>query len=389
VTATDERRSAPSATDGEHDQDDPETDLPAEPRRHRLLGWLGLGGAVVTAAGAGIWLWSTGSSSGTASASATPGATATVERGTLAATESWEGTLDYGTPFTVTSNGEGIVTWLVDEAEVLERGDLLYRVNERPVTLLYGDVPMYRDLRPGDTGTDVAQLKANLAELGYDGFDDDDEFSPSVADAVRAWQEDVGVEPTGTVGRGDVVFAAEGGQVDGLRSGVGEMVTPGRAVMDITGAEQVVSFEVELDDRDRVEVGTEVTVELPDSDELTGTVAVTTVAEVAAAESDDPMGGGETESIAQVEVTVDDDVPADLSDEPVDVVVVTDERDDVLSVPVNALVALAEGGYGLEVVADDGDTSTVPVETGLFAQGKVEIDSDGVAEGTVVGTAGR
>jgi hypothetical protein len=58
-------------------------------------------------------------------------------------------------------------------------------------------------------------------------------------------------------------------------------------------------------------------------------------------------------------------------------------------VPVTALLALAEGGYGLEVVAEDGTTSTVPVDTGLFAEGKVEVSSPEIEEGTVVGVAGR
>jgi hypothetical protein len=58
-------------------------------------------------------------------------------------------------------------------------------------------------------------------------------------------------------------------------------------------------------------------------------------------------------------------------------------------VPVSALLALSEGGYGLEVVDDDGTTSIVSVTTGLFADGKVQVEGDGITEGTVVGVAGR
>jgi hypothetical protein len=58
-------------------------------------------------------------------------------------------------------------------------------------------------------------------------------------------------------------------------------------------------------------------------------------------------------------------------------------------VPVSALLALAEGGYGLEVVRDDGTTKIVRVDTGLFADGKVEVRGAGIGEGTVVGVAGR
>jgi hypothetical protein len=60
-----------------------------------------------------------------------------------------------------------------------------------------------------------------------------------------------------------------------------------------------------------------------------------------------------------------------------------------LLVPVNALLAPAEGGYGLEVVRGDGTTTIVRVDTGLFAAGKVEVRGAGIAKGTVVGVAGR
>jgi hypothetical protein len=56
----------------------------------------------------------------------------------------------------------------------------------------------------------------------------------------------------------------------------------------------------------------------------------------------------------------------------------------VLSVPVAALVALAEGGYGVQVVTGS-TTRYVGVQTGLFADGNVEISGDGIAEGVTVG----
>jgi membrane fusion protein, multidrug efflux system len=62
------------------------------------------------------------------------------------------------------------------------------------------------------------------------------------------------------------------------------------------------------------------------------------------------------------------------------------ERKDVLTVPVGALLALAEGGYGLEVV-EGSTTRIVAVETGLFADGKVEVSGSGIADGTTVGVA--
>ena len=55
----------------------------------------------------------------------------------------------------------------------------------------------------------------------------------------------------------------------------------------------------------------------------------------------------------------------------------------MLAVPVEALLALAEGGYAVELAHDDGTTSLVAVELGAFADGWVEVTGD-VAEGDEV-----
>jgi peptidoglycan hydrolase-like protein with peptidoglycan-binding domain len=382
VTAVEDARTAPPVTDIE-----PEADLPRRVRR-RLV-WAALG-AVLIAVGAGAWLWASNPSSEAAPAAAGPVATTTVERGTIAASESWDGTLEYGTPVTVKSSAGGTITRLVSQGETVERGDELYRVNERPVTLLYGAVPMYRDLAPGEAGVDVKQLETNLAKLGYDGFPVDNAYTASTAEAIRAWQADSGAQPSGTVGRGDVAFVPAGGRVDALRVSVGNVLRPGAPVLDITGTDQVASLAVDIDDRDRFDIDTKVTVVLAGGEEIRGTVSTIAVVEAASDQSGEGLGGGtaDSESILHVEIALDK-APDELVGTPVEVVVAIDERDDVLLVPVNALLALAVGGYGLEVVRGDGTTTIVRVDTGLFADGKVEVRGAGIAEGTVVGVAGR
>jgi peptidoglycan hydrolase-like protein with peptidoglycan-binding domain len=358
-------------------------------RRRRRLVWLTLGVLLIAGAGAGAWAWWAGNGTWpwTSSAStepvAGPAATAVVELGSISATDSWDGTIDRGQPVTVTGSAEGIITRLVGQGETVERGDELYRVNEQPVTLLYGTVPMFRDLGVGDGGVDVRQLEANLAKLGYTGFTVDDLYTSATAASVRAWQDDIGAEQTGTVARGDVVFVPDGGRVDVLWVDVGEAARPGVAVLDITGSEQVVSLEVDVNDRDRFDVDTEVTVVLPGGDEVAGTISKLAVVDVPSDEE------GATESIAQVEIALDEQVGDDLVGATAEVIVAVEERTDVLIVPVNALLALTGGGYGLEVVGDGGTTSLVAVTTGLFADGKVQVSGDGIAEGDVVGVAGR
>lgn len=367
-------------------------DVEPPPRRRRGLLWLTLGVVVVGGAGAGYWFLARDSGSVVTTETSGPVATAQVTRETISDTETWNGTLGHGSPFTVAASGEGKITWLADQESKVERGTELYRLDEQPVIAMIGTIPMYRDLISGDTGADVEQLEANLAKLGYDGFDVDDEFTWYTSVAVREWQADTGAEETGMVKESDVVFMPAGGRVDGIPAEAGDTVTPGSDVLEITGSEQVVSIEVDVADRDLVDVDTDVTVTLPGGDEVTGTV---TAAAVVEDESDGGGGGGGEEpagsddTITEVEVTLDEEVDESLLGPPVDVVVDVDEREDVLVVPINALLALTEGGYGLEVVAADGTASIVPVETGLFADGKVEVSGERIDEGTVVGMAGR
>jgi peptidoglycan hydrolase-like protein with peptidoglycan-binding domain len=383
---------------------EPEAEESGRHRRRGLI-WLALGGAIAAAGGA--WLWVSSASTAPAPAKAGPVATAEVTRTTLTATEMWDGTLGRGTPFTVAAQGagssseseregstvepgQGTITRLPDQGETVARGDELYWVDERPVTLLLGAIPMYRDLAPGASGPDVKQLEANLAKLGYGGFTADNQYTSSTATAVRNWQDDIGAEVTGVVSRASVVFVPERGLVDSLHVGVGAAVSPGTPILDITGTEQVVSLDVEVEDRDLVEVDTEVTVVLPDGGEVAGTVTSLSVVE-----ADPPPGAAEdaapadTDPVAEVEVTLARAAPKEFIGAPVDVIVGVDKRANVLAVPVNALLALAEGGYGLEVVGDDGTSQIVAVDTGLFANGRVEVSGAGIAEGAIVGVAGR
>jgi hypothetical protein len=355
---------------------------PDRPRRRRpRWWWIGLGAVLVAAAAAGGWTWTSNSAPAPASSGPGPVATAVVERGTITATQQWDGTLAAGTPFTVTAGAGGVITRLAEPGAAVERGDVLYRRNEQPVVLLLGPVPMYRDLAPGDTGADAEQLAANLESLGYRGFTDQ---------AVRNWQADLGVPRTGRVSMADVVFLPEGGRVDSLHAGVGMRIAPGAPVLTITGTDQVVNVQAELADRDRLRADTEVTVVLPDGAEAAGTVATIAAADVPAGAGEGAAGGGtEPESLLEVEIALAEPAPEELIGTTVEVVVATDRRESVLLVPVTALLALAEGGYGLEVVDEDGTSSIVTVTTGLFAAGKVEVGGPDIAAGTVVGMAGR
>lgn len=372
----------------EHDTDlDVET---PKDRRYLRTGWPIILVVVMAAAGVGAWrLAGTGEPIEPTAETTAPVATAEVTRQTLSDTRTFAGTLGHGDGRTVSAAQPGVITGLASAGAEIDRGTELFRIDEQPVTGLFGIVPMYRDLHDGKEGPDVEQLETNLAELGYDGFTVDDTFTSATTAAVERWQEDLGRGVTGVVGQGDVVFLPGPSRVDALHTEVGAAAAPGAGVLELTGSNHIVSLQIEIRDRELLAVGTDVTVQLPNGSEVTGEV---TAANVTLAESPQDGGGDTAESqdtLTVVEVTLDDTVDQAFLGAPADVIIDVDERVDVLTVPVNALLALIGGGHGVEVVADDGTIELVPVETGLFAEGVVEITGSRITEGTVVGVAGR
>ncbi|WP_233358972.1 efflux RND transporter periplasmic adaptor subunit [Thermomonospora amylolytica] len=336
----------------------------------------GIAAAAVVAAGGG-------DSPGGAAAGALPPATAKVTRQTLADTRDADGQLGYGPAHTVGSRARGTLTWLPDSGDRVTRGRPLFEVDGDPVTLMYGSMPAYRTLQSGMEGRDVRQLETNLRRLGYDGFTVDDEYTADTADAVAEWQDDRGLPETGTVPLGQVVFADGAVRIEALEAAVGDPVQPGGRVLSYTGTDKAVTVQLEAADRRLAKEGAKVEITLPDERTVAGRVTeVSTVIE--------PGEGQDDESQTMIEVIVEltGEEAQQAADEyalaAVDVTFTAETKENVLTVPVAALLALREGGFGLEVVRG-GTTTLVPVRTGLFADGRVEVSGNGIAEGTVVG----
>ncbi|MFI6206967.1 peptidoglycan-binding protein [Streptomyces sp. NPDC051041] len=306
-------------------------------------------------------------------------ATAPVTRGDLVATESLSGTLEHAEDIHAPNWLSGTVTWLPEPGTVVERGEQLYRIDDRPVLLLYGKIPPYREFAPGmSDGNDVRQLERNLAALGYTGFDVDREYTEFTARAVKRWQRVHGLKPTGRLERGRVLFVPGAARAGEPERRVGDHASPGDPVLAMTSTRLGVSAEVKLSRQHLVRRNTPVTVVLPDGKRVAG--KVTSVGSTASRDED---RDSEPTVAVRIALTGAGD-PTALSYAPVQVEVVSDRRREVLSVPVAALLALGEGGYGVQVV--DGDRSRiVRVEAGLFAKGRVEITGRGIRAGTTVG----
>lgn len=307
-----------------------------------------------------------------------PAATVPVTRQTLVESVSASGELGYGATTPLASTATGTVTWLPEPGTTVRRGEPLLRADETPVLLLYGALPMYRALAENAKGGDVEQLEKNLAALGYSGFTVDEQFSKATTTAVKRWQKDLELPETGTVEKDRVVFAPGAVRIAERLVRIGASATGD--VVSYTGSTRSVTVSSDAAKAGWARKGTKVTVTLPDGKTVPGSVSG--VAEAAAQGPEGADVGGSTVDISVA--IADQKALGKLERGGVTVKYVAKERKDVLTVPVNALLALAEGGYGLEVVSDTGPR-VVAVEVGLFAEGRVEVSGDGLQDGVLVG----
>lgn len=225
------------------------------------------------------------------------------------------------------------------------------------------------------TGDDVMQLEEALVALGYDGPVVDGAWDAGTKSAVLAWQADSGLEVDGVLDLGEVVFLPATVRVNEVLASVGTSVNPGTPVLGISSADQFVTFDLPAANQGLLAVGQEVNIEMPDGTDTPGSVV--SIASVAT--------GGQGEAAFEVRIVLDDpSVAVGLDEAPVDVEVISDSVSNVMAVPVSALVALAEGGYAVEVDTGGGSTQLVAVDPGFYADGLVEITSNGLSVGDMV-----
>jgi len=397
----------------------------------------------------------------------------------------------------VNSQLAGVITWVPEPGTVIEQGQELFRVNDQPVILLYGDHPSFRtmydydpdfhsykisyetydnkpptyDEGPNQIGNDVLQLEQALVALGYShsamrvdneftyatrymvkqfqasvgatfdgilqlgevvflpgpaqvlevhaspgdysggavlsvstgdpasgtlvlqleealeglGFNAnnslevDGVFSPETTQAVRDFQAAVGLEQDGMLNLGEVVFLPGDVRVTSQLATLGSTIAQGFPIIGISLVDKLVSINLPADQQDLLDVGDTVTIEMPDYTEVPGTVVFVSQTALAAANEWDPK---------TFEVRIefkDPTVAEDLDEAPVDVIVVTDSIDDVMAIPVSALLALLEGGYAVEVHTGGNRTDLVAVEVGFFGSNNmIEIISGEIEPGDQV-----
>lgn len=318
---------------------------------------------------------------------AAPRSTAVVQRRDIVTTTSLSGTLTYADARSVRAGAGGVVTWLPDVGATVEPGQPLFSVDGKPVVLLPGDLPMWRDLSVrSEDGPDVAVLEQAMIELGItdeSSLTVDEDFTSVTAAAVRDLRELVGLPEGESMTVGEVVYLSGAVRVAGADLAVGERVQAGTAVLTVTAPERVVTVDLDAGDQGVIAEGETVEVELPDGSGVQGTV--TYVAPVAEARTSSGQGAT-TRYVIPVEITLAGGGEA-FDEAPVDITVTSEIATGVLAVPVEALLALAEGGYALEVMQPTGSTTLVAVTIGEFSHGWVAVAGENITEGLEVVTA--
>ena len=325
---------------------------------------------------------------------ADPTSLATVTRGDLSSQTQVDATLGYAGSYSVVNQAQGTVTALPTVGQVVSQGQVLYQVNGQPVVLLYGQTPAYRSLSEGASATDVAgpdvqELNADLVALGYvtsaELSPTSDQFSWWTKVGVEKLQAALDVTQNGTLALGQAVFLPAAARVTAVSAALGAPAAPGQPVMSAASTTRQVSIALDAAQQSEVAVGDKVTITLPDNQNTPGVISsVGTVA--TAPSSSSPNSSGSSPTITVLVNPTDPAATGTWDQAPVEVSITTGAVADVLVVPVDALLALSNGGYAVEVVGAGGVHRLVAVSRGLFddANGTVQVTGSGLDAGQQV-----
>lgn len=316
-------------------------------------------------------------------------------------------------------------------------GDFLGEVSGRPLLALKGDVPAYRDLKFGMTGSDVSQLQRALRDLGYGrGSDSDGTLGAGTAKAVAAFYKDREypapadanplttaqvptasktpakaadtksiVDGTTVLPKGEAVFLPSfPATVIETTGAVGQ---PANGVLlKLTTSGLVVTGQLSPNAQNQVRAGMTCAI----NDDSSAAKAKGTIASVGQSTTAIPTGvvvpiggtsgtsgttsgqggggnpaggagGATTAAYLPLSITTEQPLPSTWNGKNVRIVIDTASTSgEVLAVPLSAVVTTANGTTTVTRVAPDGTQTVVPVTTGLSADGMVEVSPAGQVE---------
>jgi Putative peptidoglycan binding domain len=300
----------------------------------------------------------------------------------------------------------------VAAGDTVSNGEQLAEIDGEPMFALAGAVPAWRDLTPGESGPDVAELQAALAKLGYyDGDDTPGYYGAATEYAVELYYEHLGYTPPsdGGVPAADVVFLPSlPATVIAVNGATGQQ--PGQPFLELAARGSLaLTGELPPGYAAQVKAGLKVTV----YDEVTGIRTTGTVANLGTPTTTVPAGavvsiGGSSSGnssgssnssssstsssssssssssgssgssggtpFVPLAVRPSKPLAAALDGENVLVTVETGQTEGpVLTVPVAAIVTSASGTSYVTVVGAHGKQTDVPVTPGISEDGYVQV----------------
>lgn len=204
-----DRPGAPAADDGATPGDRPHARARSRPLRRRRTAVIGVAVGAALVAGAGLAASTLVRSPEQVAADTRPPAastmTAPVVQRVLANTTVLRGSFAAGQTFQVqpatvaaSAGGPGGGTPIVSAlkagpGDTVESRRVVAEVSGRPVFVLPGSVPAYRDMQPGESGADIAQLQKVLGDLGIStGHDTRGSFGAGTKTAVTKLYQQLG-----------------------------------------------------------------------------------------------------------------------------------------------------------------------------------------------------
>ena len=123
--------------------------------------------------------------------------TVSIQKGDLAKKEEYNGTLRQTDKKILNSPTNGVVTFLPKEGSVVNFGEVLFIIDNKPVILLQGSTPFYRTLDlNSDPGVDIKQVEEALVYLGYadSTFVPDEVFDEQTSKMLNTLYIDYGID---------------------------------------------------------------------------------------------------------------------------------------------------------------------------------------------------
>jgi peptidoglycan hydrolase-like protein with peptidoglycan-binding domain len=301
----------------------------------------------------------------------------------------------------------------VAAGKTISNGEQLAGIDGEPLFALAGRVPAWRDITPGESGPDVAELQKALASLGYyQGGDTPGFFGTATQDAVSLYYGHLGYTPpaTGGVPMADVIFLPSlPAKVVAVNGATGQQ--PGQPFLELA-ARGSLALTGELPPAYAAQVKPGLKVKI--FDEVTGVHAAGTVTGLGTATTLAPTGtivnvGGGSAAVgsagstgsgstgsgstgtagsgnsgsatnpgatAFIPLTVHPSkpLPAALNGENVLITVETGRTEGpVLTVPVAAIVTTASGTSYVTVAGAHGKRTQVAVTPGISENGYVQV----------------